>query len=98
MIVGPDLQLGIKIEIQEHKARKSSRGVTRWERFQRVIDLVFITSADSTVVHDLSQPIAGLLRRDRGNVWLANSEEVRAQASDKPFEEDLEDGSGDDGV
>jgi hypothetical protein len=72
--------------------------VTRWKGFERIVDLVLITGADRTVIHDLSEAVASFLRCDGGDVGLADGEEVRTETTDQPFEENLEDGSGDERV
>lgn len=46
----------------------------------------------------MAKAIAGFLDSDFGNGGLADGEEVGSKAADEPFEEDLEDGSGDQGV
>lgn len=98
MIIGPELQLSVEVESQEDKASERSCGMTGWERFQGVINLILISCADGAVVHDLPQPIASLLSCNLGKVWLADCQEVWSQTSDEPFEEDLEDSGGNETV
>jgi hypothetical protein len=95
VVVGENLQLCVKIEVKEDESSKGSSGVTRRHRLQAVVDLILVTSADLTIVHDLAVPITDLQSSDVG---LANSEEVRTQSTDEPLDEDLEDGSGNERV
>ena len=71
--------------------------MTARERLQRVVDLVDIPGTDSPVVHDLGESIASLCTTWR-KLWLTDVQKVRAQASDEPFQEHLEDCSRDQGV
>lgn len=72
--------------------------MARREGFKGVVDLILVTGADGAIVHDLAEAVACLLCCDSGNVGLADCEEVRAETADEPFEEDLEDCGGDEGV
>lgn len=96
VVVGPDLELGVKVEIQEDEAAKSCGGMTAWERLYGVINLILVASADATVVHDRLVAIAGFgALRNHG---LAHDEEVGTEAANQALEEDLENGGGDEGV
>lgn len=69
--------------------------MARGHGFECVVDFVFVACADAAVVHDLAVPVA-----DGEGVegWAADVEEMGTETSDKPFYEDLEYGSGDQGV
>lgn len=95
VIVGEDLELGVEIEVQEDEAGKCCGGVTRGERLQGVVDLPLVTSADLACVVEAPEAITRLQER---RVRLADVQEVGAQAADEPLDEDLEDGSRDEGV
>jgi hypothetical protein len=66
VVVGEDLQLSVEIEIQEDKSSEGGGGVTRRHRLQAVVDLLLVTSADLTIVHDLTVSITDLHSRDIG--------------------------------
>lgn len=96
MVVGEDLELGIKVEVEEDESREGGRGVARREGLEAVVDLVAVAGADGVRVHNLLVARAGVgAGRDLG---LADSEEVRAEATDQPLNEYLEDGGGDERV
>ena len=71
--------------------------MARWKRFETVVDGVFVTPSDAAVVHDARPAFAGLGAEGRHG-RVADCEEVRAEAADKAFDHDLEDGGGDEGV
>lgn len=98
LIVRPDLQLSIQIDAQEHESRKRSRRMPTRETLQRIINLTLVTGTNRTVVHNLPQSISRLLRRDSRDIGLADSQEMWTKTTDQPFEEDLEDGGGDEGI
>lgn len=89
VIVRPDLQLRVEVEVEIDEAGESSSGVTRWEGLERVIDLLLVACADIWAVVDLPESIAHLVAIDRYR-RLAYVKEVRAETSDEPLEEDLE--------
>lgn len=99
VVVGKDLELGVEVQVQEDEARKSSRRMAAGERLQAVVNLVWVSGADVAGVVDLREaaPVEALVG-DAGEVWLADVEEVRAEAADEPLAEDLEDGGGDERV
>lgn len=104
VVVGEDLELGVEVEGQEDESRKGSGGVTRRHRLERIINLIRITSADILGVVNLGETLrrvalfGNLGVGSASNVGLADGQEVRAQATDKPLDEDLEDGGGDEAV
>ena len=71
--------------------------MTAGHRLQGVVDLFLVASTDAAIIHDLSEPVANLGAADRQG-GLANGQKMRAQTTDKPFDEDLENGSGNQGV
>ena len=90
MVVGPDLELCIEVQVQIHESCEGSGGMARWEGLERVVNLILVPRAPGTVVHDVFQAVANLLAA----LWrsrLADFKEVRAQTANEPFEEDLED-------
>ena len=88
-----DLELRVEVEGEIEETRPCCCRVPGGHRLECVVNLVFVSRADGTVVHEVREPNAtARARRDAG---LANSKEVRAEATDKPFDEDLEGGSGD---
>ncbi|KAK4986855.1 hypothetical protein LTR66_007755 [Elasticomyces elasticus] len=95
MVVRPELELGGEIEVEEDEGGEGGRGVSPRHRLERVVDLVPVPGADRAVVHHLAEAVADVARCDKG---LADVVEVRAQAADEPFDEDLEDGGGDEGM
>lgn len=96
VVVGEDLQLGIKIKVEEDESRKSGRGVSRGEGLETVINLVAVAGADGIGVHDL--PVTAASVGAFGDPRLANGEEVRAKATNQPLKEHLEDGGRDEGI
>lgn len=98
VIVGKDLQLGVQVEVQVNEPAKGSRGVTRGEGLETVVDGVWVAGADVTREHDLLEASAVVLIPDEGGVGLAYGEEVGTQATNEPLEEDLEDGGGDERI
>ena len=111
MVVGKDLQLGVEVQVQVDEASERSRGVAGRHRLKAVVDLFPVTCADATVEHDLTisvcdvavgtagfntvvvgaDSVENVSRDDR----LAHGKEVRAKASNEPFDEDLENGCSD---
>ena len=63
---------------------------------QRIIDLLLVSSTDSSVVRDVhgSSPI---WHRRQVDVRLADGQDVGTRTTDKPFEPDLEDSGCDEG-
>jgi Tfp pilus assembly major pilin PilA len=112
VVVGEYLELGVQVEVQEHKASKGSGGVTRRHRLEAVVDLLPVTRADAAVEHDLAVSIGdvasntailiaivcGTEAKTIRNDRLADSEEVRTKSSNEPLDEDLEDSGGDERV
>lgn len=83
-----DFELGIEVQEQVEEACPCCCRMPGGERLQRVIYLLLVSSADRPVVHKVTKA------NTRGwstllDVGLANSIEMRAEASDQPFEEDL---------
>ena len=78
MIVGKDLELGVKVEVQEDEASKSSRGVARRNRLETVVDLLLVACADAAVEHDLAISIGDVHARSARTliafVWPVNIE------------------------
>lgn len=115
VVVGPDLQFGIEVEVQEHETSEGSGSVTRWHGLKGIVDLLAVASADAAIKHDLPVAVCGVstIRTTvfdaiviathggqdvGGDQWLANSEEVRAESSDEPFDEHLEDSRGNESI
>jgi hypothetical protein len=103
-----DLELGIQVEVQEDKASKGSSGVARWHRLQAVVNLLAVSRADAAVKHDLAVTVGNVTvdtvlvaivvcteAETRWDDGLADSEEVRTKTTNKPLDEDLEHGGGD---
>lgn len=67
------------------------------ERFEGIVDLVFVAGADLPVVHDGGESVACFLSVLR-DVGLANSEEMGTEAADQPLQKDLKDGCCDERV
>lgn len=100
VVVGEHLELSVKVEVQVDESSESSGRVTRRHRLEAVVDLLLVARADAAVEHDLAVAV-GNVARGTHVLWdhrLAHGEEVRAETSDEPFDEDLEDGRGDEGV
>lgn len=97
VVVGPDLQLSVKVEVEEDKAGEAGGCVTGWERLKRVVDLALITCADIALVHYLSETTAVLFTVQRDGRF-ADGQEVRTETTDEPLEEDLEDSGRDETV
>jgi hypothetical protein len=114
VVVGKDLELSVEVQVKVDKASEGSGGVTGRHRLKAVVDFALITSADATVEHYLTVPICDVaigatsfhtiivgadgvenISRDDG---LADGEEMRAKASNEPFDEDLENGCGDQSI
>lgn len=95
VIVGENLELGVEVQVKVDKSAKGCGSVAGGERLKAVIDGVCVARANVAREHDLLEAGAVILVLDEGNVRLAYGEEVRAQATDEPLEEDLEDRSGD---
>jgi hypothetical protein len=107
VVVGKHLELSVQVEVQEHKASEGSSSVTRGHGLEAVVDLLLVTCADAAVEHDLAVSVGDIaphtsiliaiicctetkaLRNDR----LAYGKEVRAETSNQPLDENLEDGS-----
>lgn len=98
VVVGKDLELCVEVEVEVDKAGKGRGGVARGEGLKTVIDGVWVACADIPSKVDLFKSGSVVLILDQGGVGLADGEEVGAQTTNKPLEEDLEDGSGDEGV
>ena len=96
MVVGEDLELRVEVVVQEEEAGPGCCAVAGWKGFEGVIDLVDVAAADVSLKHDVSVAIAAC--GDKGGVGVADGEEVRTQATDEPFEEDLEDSGGDERI
>lgn len=60
MVVAEDLELGIEVERQIDEAGEGGGRVARRERFEAVVDLIFVASADLAVVHYSAEAVAGL--------------------------------------
>lgn len=105
VVVGEDLELGVEVEVQIDEAREGGGRVTRRHGLEAVVDGVSIPGADLAGVVDLLEPSsiisspndAGIIGSKR-DVRLAHGQEVRAQASDEPLDENLKDGGCDQGV
>jgi hypothetical protein len=102
---------GVEIEGQEDEASKGGGGVTRRHRLETVVDLVLVTCADAAVEHDLAVAVGNVAvyaaidaivccahAETVGDDRLAHGEEVRAQTTDEPLDEDLEDGGDDERI
>jgi hypothetical protein len=76
VVVGEDLQLGVKVEVQVDEACECSSGVARRHGLESVVDLGLVARADAAVVHDLAVAITDLNGVDGR---LADEEEVRAE-------------------
>jgi hypothetical protein len=114
VVVGEDLELGVEVQVKVDKASEGSGGVTGRHRLKAVVDLALVTRADATVEHDLTVPICDVaigatsfrtivvsadgVENVGRNYWLADGEEVRTKASNEPFDEDLENGCGDQSI
>jgi len=88
--------------------------VARGHRLQTIIDFVLVASADAAVKHDLPVTVCHVTVRATclvgvvvgahgcenilGNHGLAYCKEVGTETTDKPLDEDLEDGCGDERV
>lgn len=96
VVVGEDLEFGVEVEIEEDEAGEGGRGVPGRHRFQGVVDFLLVARADGAVEHDGLEALAGALQA--AGVGGADGEEVGAEATDEPFDEDLEDGCGDERV
>lgn len=97
VVVGEHLKLGVEVEVQEDEARESRCRVAGRHAFETVVDLAHITCTDALVVHDMREPPSSLIAVGR-NGRLADIQEMRSEAANEPFDEDLEDGGGDEGV
>jgi hypothetical protein len=86
--------------------------VARRHALETIVDLLLVARADAAVEHDLAVPVGhiatntavlvavvcGAEAKALRNHGLADCEEVRAQSANEPFDEDLEDGGGDESV
>lgn len=100
VVVGKDLELGVKVQVQVDKTGKGSSGVSTGHRLERIVDLALVTSADigSVVELEVSLVVVSSHGARLCHVRLADLEEVRSESTDQPLDEDLEDGSGDERV
>ena len=100
VVVREHLQLRVQVAVQVHEARERRRRMSTRHALQAIVDLVLVARADAAVEHDLAVAVCDVALRDHvgGDDGLADCEEVGAQTADKPFDEDLEDGGGDEGV
>ena len=98
LVVGPELELRIQIQKQKPESRERGRRGPIREGLERSVDLIGVAGADGAVVHDEAQPGTEFLGRCGGHDRRADGEEVRGQAADEPFEEDLDERGGDEGV
>lgn len=111
VVVGKNLELRVEVEIQEHEASEGGSSVARGHGLEGVVDLFLVTCADASVEHDRAEAVGdvgacGSSRLEgvgvKGEVGrdhrLADGEEMRAETSNEPLDEDLEDGSHDQGV
>lgn len=89
-----DLELRVEVKSQIEEASPSSGRMTRRHGLEGVIDLFPVTRANRAVVHKIGESSSRRCRtlRDHG---LADGQEVRAKAANKPLDEHLEDGGGD---
>lgn len=62
--------------------------MTRRKRFERVVDLLLVSGADSAIVHDIVKAKA-FLRSTERYFGPADIEKVRTQTANEPFEKDL---------
>lgn len=72
--------------------------MARWEGFEGIVDFVFITGTDSSIVHDEVETISSFLLSSDWDIGFADGEEMRSETTNKPFEENLEDGGADERV
>jgi hypothetical protein len=114
VVVGEDLELGVEVQVKVDKASEGSGGVTGGHRLKAVINLALVTRTDATVEHDLTVAICDVAIGATGldtiivgadgvenvgrNDGFADGEEVRTKASNEPFDEDLENGCGDQSI
>ena len=74
-----DLQLSIEVQGQEDEASKCGGRMARRKRFEGVVDIFLVPSADRPVVHVICKLRAGGWGK-LGHVRLANGVEVRTEA------------------
>lgn len=76
VMITPDFEFSIEVQIQVHKARERRCRMTGRERFQGIVDFVLISRAPRAVVHDSVEAVAAgsAIPRD---LRLADGEEVR---------------------
>lgn len=83
MVVAPDLELGVEVEVKKDEARECSSCVSAGHRFEGIVDFVFVSSADFAIIHDVAETIASLSAIDWG-ARLANCEKVWAKTTNQP--------------
>ena len=85
-------ELGIEVQRKVKESSPSGRRVPRRHGLERIVNLFLIARTYRTVVHQVSKTDTrrGRICRD---IWLADRIEMRAQASNEPFNEDLKDSS-----
>lgn len=84
MVVAPDLELGVEVEVQKDEACECSSCVSAGHRFEGIVDFVFVSSADFAIIHDVAETIASLGAIDWG-ARLANCEKVWAKTTNQPW-------------
>ena len=89
MVIGPDLELGVEVEIEIDKACESCGRMAGRERLQRIVYGVHVASAHTAIVHDIQETITR-----SSHVGLTHGKKVGSQTTDEPFQEDLENSSG----
>lgn len=87
-----DLELGVEVKGEENETSECCGRMTRRHRFQRVVDIILVAGTNGTVKHEVGE--ARSIGSASRNVGLANGIEMGAQTTDQPFDEDLEDRSG----
>ena len=70
VVVAEDLEFGIEVEVEVDESTKGSSGMSRWHRFQRVIDLVLVTPTNISLKHDLAKASAASQQQRR--IWVAD--------------------------
>lgn len=99
MIVGEDLELGVEIQVEVDETCECRSRVATWESLKAVVNLVWVARTNFLGIVQLQVAflVVTLVIR-QADIWLADIQEVWTQASDKPLDEDLENGGRDERV
>jgi hypothetical protein len=93
VVVAEDLEFGVQVEVEEQEAGECRGAVPGGHRFKGIVDVVSVAAANAAVEHERFETFT-----DKVWIRVADAKEVRSEATDEPFDEDLEDGRPDHAV